>query len=210
MNQLQSPPWAAGGIHPPVLILSPDIRSLISFFLPLLLNRSLIHFFRKAPPSQAQGQGQAGLRDGTVLLPLRSPQSEGEVKTSWDLDNTGRGHGSRLTQPDTEAGRQGGRAALQGVGRGDTGFPQVGVRTEWKEERANMCKVQKQKGAWHIRGTAGNSLGVGGEAGEVWWSDHLGRGPTMVVGFVRTPTLEAKEKSHASWFLAVRNQVPDP
>lgn len=150
VNQPQSPPWAAGGTHPPVLILSPDIRSLISFFLPLLLNRSLIHFFRKAPPSQVQGQGQAGLRDRTVLLPLRSPQSEGEVKTSWDLDNTGRGHGSRLTQPDTEAGRQGGRAALQGVGRRDTGFPQGGVRTEWKEEGANMCKVQKQKGAWHI------------------------------------------------------------
>lgn len=48
---------------------------------------------------------------------------------------------------------------------------------------------------------------MGGEAGEVWWGGHLGRGSTMVVGFVRTPTLEAKEKSHASLFLAV--EIPD-
>ena len=73
MNQPWSPPWAAGGTNPPFLIVIPNTPSLISFFFPSLLNRSFIHFFQKAPQSQAQGQAQAGLRGGTGLPRLQEP-----------------------------------------------------------------------------------------------------------------------------------------
>lgn len=163
VNQSRSPPRAAGGTHPPSLVVSlvviPNTPSLISFFLPSLLNHSFIHFFQKAPQSQAQAQAQAGLRGGRGLPRPREPTVGGaEARTSAGPEHTGRGAGEPYPGQ-TQRRRQGGLpGGLPGTHQfppvwGERGVEGRGVQAEQTCVKSRSKREPGRCGEWQAVGS---------------------------------------------------------